>query len=160
MGYRYIGSKEKLATTIIDYINDDCPHAHSVIDLMAGTGLMSLALRNRGYCVKASDVMTYSYHHLKVNLLLNMAPAFEGLNDLPLINPIAAEKYPNSNYERALALVNYWKNNGIYFNSEQCEIIISGSGQEGTLRMQPDVAGNVKNQRFLIHILPKPGVIN
>ena len=62
-------------------------------------------------------------------------------------------------YERALALVNYWKRNGVFFNSEQCEVIISGSGQEGTLRIQPDVAGNVKNQRFLIHILPKPGVI-
>ena len=62
-------------------------------------------------------------------------------------------------YERALALVNYWKNNGVYFNSEQCEVIVSGSGQDGTLRMQPDVPGNVKNQRFLIHILPKPGVI-
>ncbi len=62
-------------------------------------------------------------------------------------------------YERALALVNYWKNNGVYFNPEQCEVIISGSGQDGTLRIQPDIAGNVKNQRFLIHILPKPGVI-
>lgn len=62
-------------------------------------------------------------------------------------------------YERALALVNYWQDNGIQFNSEQCEVIVSGSGQNGTLRMQPDVAGNVKNQRFLIHILPKPGVI-
>lgn len=62
-------------------------------------------------------------------------------------------------YERALALVNYWKSNGIYFNPEQCEVIVSGSGQDGTLRIQPDVAGNVKNQRFLIHILPKPGVI-
>lgn len=62
-------------------------------------------------------------------------------------------------YERALALVNYWRNNGIYFNPEQCEVIISGSGQGGTLRIQPDVRGNVKNQRFLIHILPKPGVI-
>ena len=62
-------------------------------------------------------------------------------------------------YERALALVNYWKNNGVLFNSEQCEVIISGSGQDGTLRIQPDVAGNVKNQRFLIHILPKSGVI-
>lgn len=62
-------------------------------------------------------------------------------------------------YERALALVNYWRNNGIYFNPEQCEVIISGSGQDGTLRIQPDVRGNVKNQRFLIHILPKPGVI-
>lgn len=62
-------------------------------------------------------------------------------------------------YERALALVNYWKSNGVYFNPEQCEVIVSGSGQDGTLRIQPDVAGNVKNQRFLIHILPKPGVI-
>lgn len=62
-------------------------------------------------------------------------------------------------YERALALVNYWRNNGIYFKPEQCEVIISGSGQDGTLRIQPDVSGNVKNQRFLIHILPKPGII-
>ena len=62
-------------------------------------------------------------------------------------------------YERALALVNFWKNYGVLFNPEQCEVIISGSGQDGTLRIQPDVAGNVKNQRFLIHILPKPGVI-
>ncbi len=62
-------------------------------------------------------------------------------------------------YERALALVNYWKYNGVFFNPKQCEVIISGSGQDGTLRIQPDVAGNVKNQRFLIHILPKPGVI-
>ena len=62
-------------------------------------------------------------------------------------------------YERALALVNYWKSNGVYFNPGQCEVIVSGSGQDGTLRIQPDVAGNVKNQRFLIHILPKPGII-
>lgn len=62
-------------------------------------------------------------------------------------------------YERALALVNYWNDNGVHFDPEQCEVIISGSGQDGTLRIQPDIAGNVKNQRFLIHILPKPGII-
>lgn len=62
-------------------------------------------------------------------------------------------------YERALALVNYWKNNDVYFNPDQCEVIVSGSGQDGSLRIQPDVPGNVKNQRFLIHILPKPGMI-
>ena len=79
MGYRYIGSKEKLASTIIDIIKNDCPNAHSVIDLMAGTGLFSLALRKNGYKVIASDVMSYSYHHLVVNLLLNEPPKFEGL---------------------------------------------------------------------------------
>ena len=79
MGYRYIGSKDKLASIIIDDIKSRCPNAHSVIDLMAGTGLFSLALRKRGFRVLASDVMTYSYHHLIVNLLLNQAPSFEGL---------------------------------------------------------------------------------
>lgn len=62
-------------------------------------------------------------------------------------------------YERALALVNYWNQNEVIFNSEQCEVIVSGSGQHGTLRIQPDTRNNKKNQRFLIHILPKPGVI-
>lgn len=79
MGYRYIGSKDKLATTLITEIIRKCPDATSVIDLMAGTGLFSLALRKEGYRVLASDVMTYSYHHLVVNLKLNQAPEFDGL---------------------------------------------------------------------------------
>lgn len=82
MGYRYIGSKDKLAATLIAEIRRKCPNANSVIDLMAGTGLFSLALRKEGYRVIASDVMTYSYHHLVVNLKLNCAPKFEGLIDL------------------------------------------------------------------------------
>lgn len=79
MGYRYIGSKEKLAATLIAEIRQKCPTARTVIDLMAGTGLFSLALRREGYRVIASDVMTYSYHHLVVNLKLNHAPQFQGL---------------------------------------------------------------------------------
>ena len=79
MGYRYIGSKDKLAHVLIETIKEKCPNARSVIDLMAGTGLFSLALRREGYRVIASDVMTYSFHHLMVNLLLNDAPSFNGL---------------------------------------------------------------------------------
>lgn len=82
MGYRYIGSKEKLAKVIIDIIKQECPHAKTVIDLMAGTGLFSLALRKQGYRVVASDVMTYSYHHLIVNLLLNHPPSFSNLRGI------------------------------------------------------------------------------
>ena len=82
MGYRYIGSKEKLSETIIRTFRADCPNAHSVIDLMAGTGLFSKALRKSGYRVVASDVMSYSYHHLVVNLLLNVSPTFDGLKHL------------------------------------------------------------------------------
>lgn len=76
MGYRYIGSKEKLAQKIIDIIAADNPSARLIIDLMAGTGLFSKSLRRNGYTVIAADVMKYSYHHLVVQLLLNGAPAF------------------------------------------------------------------------------------
>lgn len=79
MGYRYIGSKEKLAEEIIAIIRDNCPEANTAIDLMAGTGLFSLHLRQNGYHVLAADVMTYSYHHLVVNLLIDKNPLFQGL---------------------------------------------------------------------------------
>jgi len=63
-------------------------------------------------------------------------------------------------YERALSLVKFWTQRGLTFNPDYCEVIISGSGQSGSLRMQPDNAVNVMNQRFLIHIVPKPGMID
>ncbi len=72
------------------------------------------------------------------------------------------DNYPRNyelSYERALALVKYWSRNKLNFNKKECELIISGSGQSGSLRVKPDVRGNSANQRFLIHIIPKPGII-
>jgi hypothetical protein len=69
-------------------------------------------------------------------------------------------------YERALALVNYWKSKGILFysykdgfkvkNNLPFELIVSGSGISSEFREvnEPD------NQRFVIHIIPKPGLLN
>jgi flagellar motor protein MotB len=62
-------------------------------------------------------------------------------------------------YERALALIRYWLNNDIHFDADHCEVIISGSGQESPFRTQPDNGSNKRNQRFVIHIIPKPGII-
>ena len=59
-------------------------------------------------------------------------------------------------YERALALVKYWKDNGLNFNEYNCEVIISGSGTESLFRVEKNEAAN---QRFVIHIIPKTGVI-
>ena len=70
--------------------------------------------------------------------------------------------YPKNyelSYERSLALVKYWSKNKIIFDSNNCEVIISGSGQASPFRISPDVAGNKANQRFVIHIIPKPGII-
>jgi outer membrane protein OmpA-like peptidoglycan-associated protein len=63
-------------------------------------------------------------------------------------------------YKRALALVNLWKSHNILFDGNSCEVIVSGSGTSSPFRVEPDVAGNQANQRFVIHVIPKAGAIN
>lgn len=60
-------------------------------------------------------------------------------------------------YARALTLVNYWEGAGVLHLGElkNCELLISGSGQNSLFRDSPDVPP--ANQRFVIHIIPKPG---
>lgn len=62
-------------------------------------------------------------------------------------------------FNRANALKHFWTQRHIDFG-KKCEVIVSGSGQNGVMRSLPDNASNEKNQRFLIHIIPKPGVID
>jgi len=62
-------------------------------------------------------------------------------------------------YQRALSLVHLWSINNIIFEDKNCEVIISGSGQSSPYRIQPDIRDNEANQRFVIHIIPKPGII-
>ena len=62
-------------------------------------------------------------------------------------------------YQRALELVKLWSINNIIFEDSNCEVIISGSGQSSPYRLQPDIWSNKANQRFVIHIIPKPGII-
>lgn len=63
-------------------------------------------------------------------------------------------------YERALSLIKYWNANSIEFDSlGNCEVLISGSGQSSKFRIQPDIRGNKDNQRFVMHIIPKPGIM-
>lgn len=71
------------------------------------------------------------------------------------------DNYPGNDvlsFNRANALKHLWTHNKIDFGNK-CEVIVSGSGQNGVMRAHPDNEFNEKNQRFLIHIIPKPGVI-
>ena len=77
--YRYIGNKTKLLPYIMERTEDLIGNQGTVADIMAGTGLVSLEYRKKGYRVVASDMMTYSYHHLNVNLLMDRAPDFKGI---------------------------------------------------------------------------------
>ena len=80
--YRYIGNKTKLLPHITNRINEMIGEKGVVADIMAGTGSVALELRKKGYTVIASDVMTYSYHHLVTNLLLGEYPEFKGLKSI------------------------------------------------------------------------------
>ena len=91
--------------------------------------------------------------------------------------PYHNDDYHNNytlSYLRAQFLNKFWKNNGIDLASiPKCELIISGSGEDGVPRVTPEnespttpdefrqwVAEESKNQRFLIHIVPVIGNID
>lgn len=82
-------------------------------------------------------------------------------------------------YLRAQFLNKFWKENGIDLSSiPRCELIISGSGEQGVPRVVPDeetlkreypnvkdyrkkwLEEETKNQRFLVHIVPVIGNID
>jgi len=77
--YRYIGNKTKLLPEIIFKTREIIGSSGTVVDLMAGTGIVAMEFRRQGYNVIASDMMTYSKHHLVSQLLFNEAPRFSGL---------------------------------------------------------------------------------
>ena len=91
--YRYIGNKTKLVPYIMERTEELIGCKGVVADIMAGTGSVSLEYRKRGYTVIASDMMTYSFHHLNVNLLLEEAPKFEKLFSTGVIPKTSSEPY-------------------------------------------------------------------
>ena len=118
--YRYIGNKTKLLPHIIDRIEELIGETGTVADIMAGTGVVSQELRVQGYSVIASDMMTYSYHHLNVNLLLDKAPSFAGLAKI-----VKNDVYP---YEAVLNYLNELEDyEGFFFK----EFSPEGSPQAG-----------------------------
>lgn len=80
MSYRYIGNKTKLTEQLLPYIQRYVQKGDIVVDLMSGTASIAEMLRINGYKVVASDMMTYSYYHAVVRLLLKEEPTFKGLS--------------------------------------------------------------------------------
>lgn len=76
------------------------------------------------------------------------------------------DQYKNNDvlsYLRALYLKKFWEDQGIYFDYlKNCELVIAGSGEKGVPRIdtEGDLSLEQNNQRFLIHIIPKTGLIN
>lgn len=64
-------------------------------------------------------------------------------------------------YERALSLFKFWFPNQnettLQFYNLPCEVVIAGAGD---MEGKPRAESNDDNQRFLIQIIPKPGIID
>ena len=93
--YRYIGNKTRLLPYIINRIREMIGDTGTVADIMAGTGSVALELKKNGYTIVASDVMTYSYHHLVTNLQLGGVPPFEGLKCEGIVDRESTTPYHN-----------------------------------------------------------------
>ncbi|MDR0603774.1 MAG: hypothetical protein LBG80_05665 [Bacteroidales bacterium] len=77
-------------------------------------------------------------------------------------NPDECRNNDVLSYRRALSLIRYWNDNNKIFNPDICEVIISGSGTSSPFKEPeylPSGKVNYANQRFVIHIIPKPGTI-
>lgn len=92
------------------------------------------------------------------NSIYKISQEYPGIQYLLVIEGQASKDSYSRNYElsyeRALALSRLWRDSNIDFGPN-CEVLISGSGIGGTMREEEEYL----NQRFLIHLVPKPGII-
>lgn len=103
-------------------------------------------LEKAGYSIKDSiSSITNRYSNIQYLLIIEGQASRDKASD--------THNYELS-YKRALTLKRIWDSIGVDFG-DNCEVIISGSGTGGTMREDEEKL----NQRFLIHLVPKPGII-
>lgn len=161
MGFRYIGSKAKILDGITHQITKDAPGAHTICDLMCGTGCVSSALRKVGYRVIANDMMTFSYHHARVLLLFDGPPSFAGaqgfISEYCPPNTTLIERTP---YQAIIAALNNLpRKNGYFFE----EFSLSGKPKLTDNARQyftPENAGKIDAIRLCIKQLHADGHIS
>lgn len=75
---QYLGSKQRIASWILDEIGQSFPQASTLVDLMSGSGAVAHEASMRGWNLHANDIQPYSYHVLKSAF----ATPREGLTEL------------------------------------------------------------------------------
>lgn len=76
---RYIGGKSLLLDNINEVIEKNTKGVNSVIDIFAGSGVVSKNFKEKGYKVYANDFLYFSYVILKGTVELNKKPSFKKL---------------------------------------------------------------------------------
>ena len=141
---RYFDYKEKYKKHILKIdarFDPDKFEKHNIIPQSSITGLI-----NAGKSIRDS-IYSISNRLPEIQYLLIIEG--QASND----NATEQHNYELS-YKRAYTLKKIWDEVNIDFG-KNCEVLISGSGIGGTMREPIERL----NQRFLIHIIPKPGII-
>ena len=165
-------SIEKIDTTYFEYNRDF--QRHTLKNVEVSFKPLSANIEDVSY----SDKQRLINAGLAIKKFLEDAQKEKDLVDAQYLLIIEGQSSRDSyadnfvlSYKRALSLYELWKSNEIQFDSlPSCEVIISGSGDKSKFREYPETIsivnpkgglrtiGNPQNQRFVIHIIPKPGV--
>jgi hypothetical protein len=110
------------------------------------------------------SIVTFVNNAVKENANVKYLLIIEGQSSIsPFSNPDhECRNNDVLSYRRALSLFTYWGNHRVVFDPNICEVIISGSGTRSPFREPeylPSGKVNHANQRFVIHVIPKPGTI-
>lgn len=149
---------EKLDSTYFQYIPEYKKHKLKV-NVTFPTGIASMDKIPR----KIKDDLIKAGNNLQA-FVKEKTEKNPRIQYLLIIEGQASKDNFNFNYElsyqRALSLKKFWEEKGIKFEDKNCEVLICGSGDgklSGTKLMRE--SKEILNQRFLIHIIPKPGKI-
>lgn len=87
---RYIGGKNLLLNNIDEVISSETGGITSVIDIFAGSGIVSNTFKLKGYKTISNDFLYFSYVMSRTSIKLNKKPSFDNLG---ICDPI---KYLNN----------------------------------------------------------------
>lgn len=85
---RYIGGKSLLLDKIINAIKENATDIHSVIDIFAGSGVVSQRFKKEGYKVYSNDFLYFSYVINRCLVGINKPVNFTGLKQLNISDPL------------------------------------------------------------------------
>lgn len=105
---RYIGGKSQLLNCIEAVLKRCNREVGTIVDLFAGTGVVSRKFKSCGYRVISNDFLYFSYVLQKCYITLNKLPDFSHLGGDPikLLNTIDI-KYPFCSLDKCFVYMNY-----------------------------------------------------
>ncbi len=85
---RYIGGKTLLLDKISNAINENCSSIHSIMDIFAGSGVVSSYLVQNGFQIISNDILYFSYVIQRCIIGISKIPSFDKLKEIGIFAPL------------------------------------------------------------------------